>query len=59
MHIEYFSTIPYGDILYRGISEEAFKAKGLPPMRPFSFFLKDQNEQVMGGISGTLFYGSI
>lgn len=58
-HLEHFNTIPYEDILYDGISKEAFRAKGLAPMRPFSIFIKDQKQNVLGGISGTTFYGSL
>ncbi|MBP9777422.1 MAG: GNAT family N-acetyltransferase [Alphaproteobacteria bacterium] len=60
-HLEHYDTIPkeYEEVLYRGISEEAFQAKGLPPICAFSIFIKDQQEQVLGGASGTLFYGSL
>lgn len=54
-HLERYDTIPYEEILYRGISEEAFHAKELPPIRPFSIFIKDQKQNVLGGISGTTF----
>lgn len=42
-----------------GISEESFQAKGLSPIRPFSVFIKDQKQNVLGGVSGTTFYGSL
>ncbi|MBX7067445.1 MAG: GNAT family N-acetyltransferase [Parachlamydiales bacterium] len=58
-HLEHFDAIPYEEILYRGISEEAMRAKGLPPITPFSVFIKDQKQNVLGGVSGTIFYGSI
>lgn len=58
-HLEHNDTIPYEEILFRGISEEAFQAKGLPPIRPYSVFIKDQKQNVLGGISGTTFYGSL
>ena len=60
-HLEHYATIPkeYEEVLYHGISERAFQAKGLSPIRPFSIFIKDQKEQVLGGASGTLFYGSL
>lgn len=60
-HLEHHDTIPkeYEEVLYHGISEEAFQAKGLPSIRPFSIFIKNQKEQVLGGASGTLFYGSL
>lgn len=59
--LEHYTTIPkeYEEVLYHGISERAFQAKGLSPIRPFSIFIKDQKEQVLGGASGTLFYGSL
>ncbi|MEN9343246.1 MAG: blasticidin-S acetyltransferase [Chlamydiota bacterium] len=59
--LEHYSTIPkeYEEVLYHGISERAFQAKGLSPICPFSIFIKDQKEQVLGGASGTLFYGSL
>ena len=60
-HLEYYTTIPkeYEEVLYHGISEGAFLAKGLSPIRPFSIFIKNPKEQVLGGASGTLFYGSL
>lgn len=60
-HLEHHDTIPkeYEEVLYRGISEEALHAKGLPPIRPFSIFIKDQKGNILGGASGTLFYGSL
>ncbi len=58
-YFERFDSIPYEKILYHGISVEAFKSKGLPPIQPFSIFIKDQNGNIRGGVSGTLFYGSL
>jgi len=60
-YLEHFKTIPkeYEDILYRGISEGAFQAKGLPPIQGFSVFIKDQMGSVRGGVSGIIFYGSL
>jgi ribosomal protein S18 acetylase RimI-like enzyme len=59
--LERYNIIPkeYEEVLYQGISEGAFQAKELSPIRPFSIFIKDQKEQVLGGASGTLFYGSL
>ena len=61
LRLEHHDTIPkeYEEILYHGISEEAFHAKGLPSIRSFSIFIKDQNGNILGGASGTLFYGSL
>lgn len=60
-HLEHHDTIPkeYEEVLYHGISEEAFQAKGLSPIHPFSIFVKDQKGNIFGGASGTLFYGSL
>jgi ribosomal protein S18 acetylase RimI-like enzyme len=59
--LEHYNTIPkeYEEILYREISDNAFQAKGLPPIHPFSIFIKDSKEKIFGGVSGTLFYGSL
>lgn len=59
--LEHYTSIPkeYEEVLYHGISKRAFQAKGLSSIRPFSIFIKDQKEQVLGGASGTLFYGSL
>jgi ribosomal protein S18 acetylase RimI-like enzyme len=58
-HLEYYDSIHYEDILFQGISEEALQAKGLSPIRPFSIWIEDQELNVLGGISGTTFYGSL
>jgi ribosomal protein S18 acetylase RimI-like enzyme len=60
-HLEHYNTIPteYEGILFKGISEYAFQEKGLPPIQPFSIFIKDQKQNVLGGISGVTFYGSL
>ncbi len=59
--LEHYDTIPkeYEEILYREISDNAFQEKGLPPICSFSIFIKDQKENIIGGICGTLFYGSL
>lgn len=59
LHLEQDDSITYEKILYQGISEEAFFAKKLQPISPFSFFIKDENQTVLGGISGSIFYGSL
>lgn len=60
-HLEHLDSIPqeYEALLFRGISEEAFHAKSLPPIQPFSIFIKDHHHNVRGGISGTYFYQSL
>jgi ribosomal protein S18 acetylase RimI-like enzyme len=59
--LEYYDTIPkeYEEILYQGISEGAYLAKGLPAICPFSIFIKDQKGNILGGASGSLFHGSL
>lgn len=61
LSLQHYTIIPkeYEEILYHGISEEAFQAKGLSPIHPFSIFIKDQKGEIFGGASGTLFYGSL
>ena len=58
--LEHHDTIPheYEKILFREISNDAFQAKGLAPIRQFSVFIKDQNQNVVGGVTGVTFYGS-
>lgn len=59
--LKHYDTIPkeYEEILYRGIEAGAVEAKGLAPIRPFSIFITDHQGLVFGGVSGTLFYGSL
>lgn len=59
--LEHYDTIPkeYERILYKGISDNAFQKKGLPPIQPFSIFIKDQTQKVLGGICGVSFHGSL
>jgi ribosomal protein S18 acetylase RimI-like enzyme len=61
MHLEQQDTIPkeYEEVLYQELSDDAFRAKGLSPIRPFSIFLKDGKQKILGGITGTTFYGSL
>ena len=58
---ERFSSIPqnYEDILLKGISENAYEMRGLQPFNPFSVFIKDSMQQVVGGVLGVTFYGSL
>lgn len=60
-HLEHQDTIPkeYEEILYHEISNDAFRAKGLPPIRPFSLFLKNQKQYLLGGVIGTTYYGAL
>lgn len=60
-HLERFNTVPkeYEEILYRGISEDAFEVKGMPPIKGYSVFMKDSEGRVKGGVSGSIFFGSL
>ena len=59
--LEPHDSIPeeYEEILFHGISADALEAKELPPIRPFSVFLKDREQNVLGGVTGVSFYGSL
>ncbi len=61
MKLEHHDSIPYEyeEILYQGISDHAFEAKALPPIAPFSIFVKDDFQNVLGGVTGCIFYGSL
>lgn len=60
-HLEQYDTIPqeYEKILFHEISADAFVAKGLLPIRQFSVFIKNQQQNVLGGATGVTFYGSL
>lgn len=58
-HLEHYDTIPHEDVLFREISAEAFRAKQLGPILPFSVFIKDPKQTVLGGISGATLYGAL
>src|SRR5439155_9629992 len=44
------------DILGRGISLNAQQKRGLDPVVPFAFFIRDENEQIKGGCNGNIGY---
>lgn len=46
-------------IIWQGISEHAKNVKGLPPGKPFAFFIKDETNQIKGGCSGYIYYGCL
>ncbi len=46
-------------IIWKGISENAKKRKGLEPGKQFAFFIKDEDKQIKGGCSGYIFYGCL
>jgi ribosomal protein S18 acetylase RimI-like enzyme len=46
-------------VLNDGISDEAALKKNMERIKPFRVFIKDANGTVLGGASGTIFYGSL
>lgn len=59
-HLEYHDTIPKEceEILFHEISKAAFDAKGLSSIRTFSIFIRNQKQDIVGGVSGMFIYGS-
>lgn len=47
------------DFLQKGIYEEALREKGMRPIIPFGFFLKDANGKTVGGVNGFCYYGCL
>lgn len=47
------------EVLNNGISDEAVLKKNMDRIKPFRIYIKDQNRIVLGGISGTIIYGSL
>lgn len=45
-------------LLFKGISQEAAR-KGMEPIFSFSLSLEDQKHNILGGVTGTIFYGSL
>jgi ribosomal protein S18 acetylase RimI-like enzyme len=46
-------------VLNDGISDEAAMKKNMERIKPFRVFIKDAHGTVLGGASGTIFYGSL
>ncbi len=47
------------DLLNKGIADYAQEKKGLPPIEIFSFSLKDEKQNLVGGCSGVTYYGCL
>lgn len=47
------------NILENGICAEAFDKKGLSKLEEFGFFIKDENKQIIGGLTALYCYQSI
>jgi ribosomal protein S18 acetylase RimI-like enzyme len=48
-----------GAVLLNGLNEASAKAKGMRPVEPFGFFIKDDDGQVVGGVMGARMFGSL
>ena len=58
----YYDPSPKHDdtkIIWEGISEHAKKVRGLPPGKPFAFFIRDELNKIKGGCSGYIYYGCL
>ena len=44
-------------VLMDGLHQEAFKAKGLKPSESFAFFVRDENNKIVAGVSGVSDFG--
>ena len=46
-------------ILCDGITHEAINKKDLKPVSFFAFFIRDENEKIVGGCNGDILYGQL
>ena len=49
----------YEEVLFKGLCDEAAKAKGMSPMHSFSLFLLDDHHHVLGGLKALIHYGCL
>lgn len=47
------------DLLSQGLADYAKKTKGLSPIETFSFSLKDEEQTLVGGCNGVMYYGCL
>ncbi len=45
------------EILGQGIARNAKAKRGLDPVVPFAFFIRDDNHEIKGGVNGNIGYG--
>ena len=45
--------------LVKGLNEEAKEKKGISPSKFFGFFIKDEKENIIGGITGYIYSNSL
>lgn len=59
--IEYQENLSpnYESTLFDGINDESFKAKGMQPIRAFGLFIKDREQNILGGAKGVTYYGCL
>ncbi len=50
---------PVEAVLLKGIQDHAKVAKGLQPLEPFAISINDEQEQIVGGVTGCSFYGCL
>lgn len=46
-------------LLFDGISDDAAKKKGMERIKPFSVFVRDANQSILGGATGVTYYGCL
>lgn len=46
-------------ILFNGIVESAAINKGMGRTNPFAYFIKDQNDKIVAGLKGFIYYGCL
>lgn len=46
-------------VLMEGIENDALELKHEGEITPIAFFIKDSENQIMGGIKGTIYYGGV
>ncbi|HAZ15197.1 MAG: hypothetical protein A2Y28_04440 [Chlamydiae bacterium GWC2_50_10] len=45
--------------LIQGISEDACEKEGMPPIEPFAFLIRDDERNLIAGVAGAQFFGSL
>jgi len=47
------------EILSKGIMSYAATQRSLPPIETFAYYLRDEQDNIIGGCSGAIFYGCV
>ena len=53
------SASELGTILFNGLVEEASLAKGMTPIHPFNIAIVDEDNIIVGGATGIVYYGCL